>query len=187
MTNDLDEVTARLSACLDVVTSTVSDEAPPWDASRPTSSPVPQRSLRPGRSALVVAGAVAAAAVTAVLIWPRGTARADLISATVRTIGAQTARVRLTSVPSAAIQQAPARRGNDGHRCGRFQHPGHQGQLPGWLQLGPGRRPQLADRLATDIVALDVERAPATKPPLGSAAERALEGALEPDTGPDAL
>ena len=53
----------------------------------------------------MVAGAVVAAAIAAVLIWPRGTVRADLISATVRTIGAQTARVRLTSLPSRALQQ----------------------------------------------------------------------------------
>ena len=43
MTNDLDEVTARLTACLDVFTSTVPDEAPPWDASRrPRPFPAPQ-------------------------------------------------------------------------------------------------------------------------------------------------
>ena len=62
MTNDLDEVAARLTACLDVVTSSVPDEAPAWDAGRrPTPFPARHRSLRPGRSALVVGAAIAAA------------------------------------------------------------------------------------------------------------------------------
>jgi hypothetical protein len=191
MTNDLDEVTARLSACLDVVTSTVPDEAPPWDASRrPSPFPAPQRSLRPGKSALVVVvvGAVAAASVAMILLWPRGTVRADLISATARTIGAQTARVRLTSVPSAGLQEGEHAVAMTATGVVDFSTPAIRASYPdgySWVQVGR-RSWQTVWPPASS--APTWERTPATRVPQGrTAAERALEGALEPDTGPSAL
>ena len=188
MTNDLDEVTARLTACLDVVTSTVPDEAPAWDAGRrPTPYPVRRRKLRPGRSALV-AGAAVAAAIAAVLIWPRGTVRADLISATVRTIGAQTARVRLTSLPSRALQQRQNAVAMTATGVVDFSTPAIRASYPdgySWIRVGGCSWQTVWPPVSWPPT---WERAPVTQAPPGrTAAERALEGALEPDTGPAAL
>ena len=70
MTNDLDEVTARLTGCLRVVTNTVPDDPPPWDGDRRPIPPPPRhRSLRSGRRALLITGA-ATAGIAAVLLWP---------------------------------------------------------------------------------------------------------------------
>ncbi len=189
MTNDLDEVAARLTACLDVVTSSVPDEAPAWDAGRrPTPCPARHRSLRPGRSALVVAGAAIAAAIAGVLIWPRGTVRTDLISATVRTIGAQTARVRLTSVPSAALQRRQHAVAMTATGVVDFSAPAIRASYPdgySWVQVGARSWQTVWPPTAWPPT---WERAPAVQAPPGrTAAELALEGALEPDTAPAAL
>jgi hypothetical protein len=191
MTNDLDEVTARLTACLDVVTSIVPDEPPPWAADRrPTPCPPRHRALRPGTRTLVAAG-VAAVAIAAVLIWPRsvpGSVRADLISATARTIQAQTARVRLTSVPSAALEQSQQAVAMTATGVVDFSAPAIKASYPdgySWIQIG--------DR-SWQTVWPQTSRPPTWErgPTVGgrperTAAERELERTLEPDTGPGAL
>lgn len=192
MTNDLDEVTARLTGCLHVVANTVPDDPPPWDADRrPTPCPSRHRSLRSGKRALVVTGVVTAG-IAAVLLWPRGTVpgavHADLISATARTIRAQTARVRLTSVPSAALEKSQRAVAMTATGVVDFSVPAIKASYAdgySWIQIG-GRSWQTvwppASRAPT------WERAPTVEgPPERAAAERELERDLEPDTGPAAL
>ena len=137
----------------------------------------------------MVAGSVAAAAIAAALIWPRGTfRRRPDISATARTIGAQTARVRLTSVPSAALEQGQHAVAMTATGVVDFRYPAIRASYPdgySWVQIG-GYSWQTVWPPASS--APNLERAPATEGPPGrTAAERALEGALEPDTGPAAL
>ncbi len=192
MTNDVDQVTARLTTCLRTVTEVVPDEAPPWDADRRPAAPERRpASRRPNRRALAATGAVVLATAAA-LVWQLSrapvTVRTVLIRATERTIGAQTARVRLTSVPSGALERTEHAVAMTATGAVDFAVPAIKASYPdgyGWVQIGNESWHTVwpsTSRYPT------WEHASANEGTSGTtAAERRLERALQPDTGPGVL
>jgi hypothetical protein len=192
MTDDLDEVTARLTACLHTVTEVVPDEAPPWDAHRRPDAAEPRPgTFRPSKRALAAAGA-AVLGIAAVIVWQPsrapGTVRTELIRATARTIAAQTARVRLTSVPSAALERSEHAVAMTATGAVDFATPAIKANYPdgySWIQIG--NRSWQTTWPSTSR-SPTWERAPVNEEPSGTtAAGRRLERALQPDTGPGVL
>ena len=143
MTNDLDQIAARLTTCLRTVTEVVPDEAPPWDAGRRPAPPerLPASS-RPNRRALAATGAVVLATAAA-LVWQLSrapvTVRTELISATEHTIAARTAQVRLTSVPSGALERTEHAMAMTATGAVDFAVPAIKASYPdgySWVQIG---------------------------------------------------
>jgi len=184
VTTDLDDITARLIACMQAAAATVPDEAPPWDPA-PCLAPSPRRPRRRHVPLALAATAALAAAVIAAALAARSTpaatrVRSALIAAAAHTAAGHTARLQVTSEPVGGPTLVAT-------GLVDFDTPAYTATYPSgfsWITIGdqtwttvwpPVNRTRWVKRQTTS---------PQQWP---NAAEAELAGALQPDTAPAGL
>src|SRR5580658_140422 len=188
MTDTYEDLEARLRTCLGYVARAVPDEVPEV-------VPRPARADRErGRPRHLSAGVVASAAVVMVLaalglsVRTGAAPRSQLISAIKTSIAAQTARVRLTSVPSLATETGENAVAMTALGVVDFAVPSMAAAYPdgySWVDIGD-RSWRTAWPPKTGAAKWELSTPPA-EPPRSSAAELDLLKALKADTSPGAL